>query len=36
MKKRLNRSLFSLWCIMASPLIAGNDLRLEVARDVRR
>ena len=22
-----NRSLFSLWCIMASPLIAGNDLR---------
>jgi alpha-galactosidase len=22
-----NRSLFSLWCLMASPLIAGNDLR---------
>ena len=22
-----NRSLFSLWCVMASPLIAGNDLR---------
>jgi len=22
-----NRSFFSLWCIMASPLIAGNDLR---------
>ncbi len=22
-----NRALFSLWCIMASPLIAGNDLR---------
>jgi alpha-galactosidase len=22
-----NRSLFSLWCMMASPLIAGNDLR---------
>jgi hypothetical protein len=22
-----NRSLFSLWCFMASPLIAGNDLR---------
>ncbi len=22
-----NRSLFSLWCQMASPLIAGNDLR---------
>jgi len=22
-----NRSLFSLWCIMASPLMAGNDLR---------
>jgi alpha-galactosidase len=21
------RSLFSLWCLMASPLIAGNDLR---------
>lgn len=23
-----NRSLFSLWCMMAAPLIAGNDLRL--------
>ncbi len=22
-----NRSLFSLWCLMAAPLIAGNDLR---------
>lgn len=22
-----NRSLFSLWCIMSAPLIAGNDLR---------
>ncbi len=22
-----NRSLFSLWCLMASPLIAGNDVR---------
>ena len=22
-----NRSLFSLWCIMAAPLMAGNDLR---------
>jgi hypothetical protein len=22
-----NRSLFSLWCMMSSPLIAGNDLR---------
>jgi alpha-galactosidase len=22
-----NRSFFSLWCMMASPLIAGNDLR---------
>jgi len=22
-----NRSLFSLWCMMAAPLIAGNDLR---------
>ena len=22
-----NRTLFSLWCMMASPLIAGNDLR---------
>lgn len=22
-----NRSLFSLWCMMASPLMAGNDLR---------
>ncbi len=22
-----NRSLFSLWCLMASPLMAGNDLR---------
>jgi len=22
-----NRSLFSLWCIMAAPLIAGNDVR---------
>jgi hypothetical protein len=22
-----SRSLFSLWCMMASPLIAGNDLR---------
>lgn len=22
-----SRSLFSLWCLMASPLIAGNDLR---------
>jgi len=22
-----NRSFFSLWCIMAAPLIAGNDLR---------
>jgi alpha-galactosidase len=22
-----NRSLFSLWCVMAAPLIAGNDLR---------
>jgi alpha-galactosidase len=22
-----NRSFFSLWCIMASPLMAGNDLR---------
>jgi alpha-galactosidase len=22
-----NRSLFSLWCMMASPLIAGNDVR---------
>ncbi|HSA96135.1 MAG TPA: glycoside hydrolase family 27 protein [Acidobacteriota bacterium] len=22
-----NRTLFSLWCIMASPLMAGNDLR---------
>ena len=22
-----NRILFSLWCLMASPLIAGNDLR---------
>jgi len=22
-----NRSFFSLWCVMASPLIAGNDLR---------
>jgi len=22
-----NRGFFSLWCIMASPLIAGNDLR---------
>jgi alpha-galactosidase len=43
-----NRSLFSLWCQMSSPLMAGNDLRdmtrptidiltdLEIARDVRR
>jgi len=23
-----NRSLFSLWCMMAAPLIAGNDLRV--------
>jgi alpha-galactosidase len=22
-----NRTLFSLWCLMASPLMAGNDLR---------
>jgi len=22
-----NRAIFSLWCMMASPLIAGNDLR---------
>jgi alpha-galactosidase len=22
-----NRSLFSLWCLMAAPLMAGNDLR---------
>ena len=22
-----NRSFFSLWCVMAAPLIAGNDLR---------
>jgi len=22
-----NRTIFSLWCIMAAPLIAGNDLR---------
>lgn len=22
-----NRSLFSLWCVMASPLMAGNDVR---------
>lgn len=22
-----NRTLFSLWCLMAAPLIAGNDLR---------
>ena len=22
-----NRTIFSLWCIMASPLIAGNDVR---------
>ena len=22
-----NRTQFSLWCMMASPLIAGNDLR---------
>ena len=22
-----NRSLFSLWCMMAAPLVAGNDLR---------
>jgi len=22
-----NRSLFSLWCMMAAPLVAGNDFR---------
>jgi len=27
LREAQSRSLFSLWCIMASPLIAGNDLR---------
>lgn len=27
MTEAQNRSLFSLWCMMASPLMAGNDLR---------
>ncbi len=27
LSKAQNRSLFSLWCMMAAPLIAGNDLR---------
>jgi len=27
MSEAQNRSLFSLWCMMASPLMAGNDLR---------
>ncbi|MCX6574149.1 MAG: hypothetical protein NTX99_09185, partial [Candidatus Aminicenantes bacterium] len=27
MSQAQNRSMFSLWCMMASPLMAGNDLR---------
>ena len=30
-----NRSFFSLWCMMASPLIAGNDLRTMTASTVQ-
>ena len=30
-----NRSFFSLWCMMASPLIAGNDLRNMTPSTVR-
>ena len=27
MSEAQSRSMFSLWCVMAAPLIAGNDLR---------
>lgn len=27
LNERQNRSFFSLWCMMAAPLMAGNDLR---------
>ena len=30
-----NRSFFSLWCMMASPLIAGNDLRKMTPATIR-
>ncbi len=30
-----NRSLFSLWCIMAAPLMAGNDLRKMTASTIQ-
>ena len=30
-----NRSFFSLWCMMAAPLIAGNDLRAMTAETIR-
>ena len=30
-----NRSFFSLWCMMASPLMAGNDLRKMTASTIR-
>ena len=30
------RSHFALWAMMASPLIAGNDIRSHVVGDARR
>jgi alpha-galactosidase len=30
-----NRSFFSLWCIMAAPLMAGNDLRKMTASTIQ-
>ena len=30
-----NRSFFSLWCMMASPLMAGNDLRKMTASTIQ-
>jgi hypothetical protein len=30
-----NRSFFSMWCMMASPLIAGNDLRTMSASTIQ-
>ena len=35
MTDALNRSMFSVWCMMASPLIAGNDLRKMTPEEIK-